>query len=80
MYEHDAFTTGDFGPYSGASNGYTKSVEANRAKCPVSDLVAHRVGAWLPMTELMADTNGIDEIIQTFEKVSHLRNYLASTG
>lgn len=80
VYEHDAFTTGDFGPYTGASNGYTKSVEANRAKCPVSDLVAHRVGAWLPMTELMADAGGIDEIIQTFEKVSRLRNSLASNG
>ena len=80
VYEHDAFTTGDFGPYTGASNGYTTSVEANRAKCPISDLVAHRVGAWLPMTELMADASGIDEIIQAFEKVSRLRNSLANNG
>ena len=80
VYEHDAFATGDFGPYSGASTGYTKSIEVNRAKCPVSDDVAHRTGAWLPMTELLSDATGIEEIIDAFAKVSRLRNNLANNG
>lgn len=80
VYEHDAFITGDFGPYTGASSGYTASIEANRAKCPISDEVAHRTGAWLPMTELMSDSNGIDQIIDAFAKVSRLRDNLAKQG
>ena len=80
VYEHDAFVDVDFGPYTGASNGYTASIDANRAKCPVSDEVAHRIGAWLPMTELMADPTGIDEIIEAFAKVSRLRDNLANKG
>ncbi len=78
VYEHDAFSTGDFGPYSGASNGYIRSVSTNRSKCPISDQVAHHSGAWLPMTELMSDESGIDEIIGAFAKVSRLRRDLAS--
>ena len=80
VYEHDAFVNVDFGPYTGASNGYIASIDANRAKCPVSDEVAHRIGAWLPMTELMADPTGIDEIIEAFAKVSRLRDNLANKG
>lgn len=78
VYEHDAFTTGDFGPYAAAAQGYTTSVEANKINCPVSDLVAHQNGAWLPMTELMSDTDGISQIIRAFTKVSTLRNQLAT--
>jgi dTDP-4-amino-4,6-dideoxygalactose transaminase len=77
VYEHDAFTSADFGPYTGAFTGYVKSVEANREKCPISDLVAHTTGAWLPMTELMSDSDAIDQIIFAFDKVSRLRNSLA---
>jgi Tfp pilus assembly protein PilP len=80
VYEHDAFVKVDFGPYTGASNGYIASIDANRAKCPVSDEVAHRSGAWLPMTELMVDSTGIDEIIEAFAKVSRLRDNLANKG
>lgn len=80
VYEHDAFASGDFGPYIGASLGYTTSLDINRTKCPVSERVAHRTGAWLPMTELMSNHHGIDEIISAFAKVSRLRDQLAITG
>ncbi|MFM7188806.1 MAG: DegT/DnrJ/EryC1/StrS family aminotransferase [Armatimonadota bacterium] len=80
VYEHDAFTKGTFGPYTGASVGYTSSLDVNRAKCPVSEIVAHQTGAWLPMTELMSDHQGIDEILAAFSKVSRLRNQFAIIG
>lgn len=80
VYEHDAFTGGDFGPYTGASAGYTTSLALNRAKCPVSERVAHATGAWLPMTELMSDCHGVDQIIAAFAKVSRLRDSIASAG
>ncbi len=80
VYEHDAFTGGDFGPYTGASAGYTASLALNRAKCPVSERVAHATGAWLPMTELMSDCHGINQIIAAFAKVSRLRDSIASAG
>jgi dTDP-4-amino-4,6-dideoxygalactose transaminase len=80
VYEHDAFTAGDFGPYTGASIGYTTSLDVNRKKCPVSELVAHQTGAWLPMTELMSDHHGIDDIIAAFAKVSRLRDQLDIAG
>ena len=76
LYRQPVFARKQFGPYSGAADGYLADPEANAARCPVAERVCSAEGCWLFQNQMLGTREDMDDIARAVARVYEKRRDL----